>query len=286
VLAGTGDYHAAFSWSNIPTEKLEAVKKTAGGQILAQATPTTHFLAINTQHVTELNVRKALNAAIDRVTALAKFRGANHGNPSLTILSSAMPGYRPHNGLGVGVQGDKKQARSLLNGQTPHLKLAYDSSNSADKRLVTFLQSEFQAVGFTIELAPIGSSAEYWAAIGRKDNPYDLYLDQWGSDIPDGSGVFNHLFDSGTITDADNKNISYLRDQVIDLEILRLQLLIDRDEAAKGYGKLDETILHDDAPIAPLFEQQQLSVFGKDLGGLRVHRVFGTIDVADTYVKH
>ncbi len=286
ALAGTAEAATSFTWSNVPPELAPTVRAVAAQRILDEPTPTTEFLAINTQRVTDVNVRKALNAAIDREAAMMAFRGSTHGRPSTTVLSSALPGHREHQALGFGVRGDPAIAKSLLNGRTPRIRYPYSATGAsagAELKLANYVKGALEKVGFTVELVAVPGRG-YYDAVGRKDNKFDLYLYRWGPDIPDASGVFGPLFSRHEIGPRANTNTSYL-DAPINGDIEDLQWEADRAKAAAEYGSLDEKLLKVHAPVVPLFEQRQFSVRGARLDGLHVHRVFGTVGLENAHVR-
>jgi peptide/nickel transport system substrate-binding protein len=273
---------ATFAWSNVPQELAGELGANLRERALDAATPYSEYLAINNQHVTDVAVRRAINAAIDRAKALAVYRGAAFGIPSATVLPSVLPGYRGHGGLGVPVTGDPAEARRLLGGRQPELTYAY-RDDEPNRKLAAYLQLALEDVGFRVTLKAV-EPAEYLSAIETKANAYDLYLCTWGSDVPDAGGIFPLLFAGWAIHTTASKNTAYFNDRHVNDEIRKLQAEPDRAAAAKGYGALDERLLRDHAPIVPLFDRRHLSLRGPALGGLAVSRVYGTVALDRAHV--
>ena len=249
---------------------------------LDAATPYSEYLAINNQHVTDVSVRRAIDAAIDRGKALAVYRGAAFGIPSVTVLPSVLPGYRGHGGLGVPAKGDPAEARRLLGGAQPELSYAY-RDDEPNRKLAAYLQLALGDVGLRVTLKAL-APADYLSAIETRANDYDLYLCSWGSDVPDAGGIFPLLFAGEAIHDTGSKNTAYFNDPRVNAEIRKSQAEPDRAAAARGYGTLDERLLRDHAPIVPLLDRRHLSLHGPALGGLTVSRIHGTVALERAHV--
>jgi len=234
--------------------------------------------------VMDVSVRRAINAAIDRTKALAVYRGAAFGIPTTTVLPAVMPGYRRHDGLSVPVAGDPAAARRLLDGKPRDLRYAY-LDDEANRKLAAYLQLALEGVGFRVQLVPL-AARDYRSTIETASNGYALYLNAWGSDIPDANGIFPQLFAGEAIHKTASKNTAYFTDPAIDGEIRGLQAIPDRARAAKGYGALDERLLREHVPIVPLFDRRQLSLYGPGLDGLTVSRIYGAVGLERAHVLH
>ena len=283
LLRPDADDQATFAWSNVPQELAGELGPALRERSLDAATPYSEYLAINNQHVRDVSVRRAINAAIDRAKALSVYRGAAFGIPSATVLPSVLPGYRGHDGLGVPVKGDPAQARRLLGGARPALTYAY-RDDEPNRKLAAYLQLALEDVGFRVTLKAV-APAKYLSAIETRTNDYDLYLCTWGSDLPDAGGIFPLLFAGEAIHETGSKNTAYFNDGKVNDQIRKLQAEPDRAVAAKGYGTLDERLLREHAPIVPLFDRRHLSLYGPALGGLTISRVHGTVALERAHVR-
>jgi peptide/nickel transport system substrate-binding protein len=244
------------------------------------------YLAINTRNVPDLAVRQAIVAAIDRIAALETFGGRSYGTETTTLQSSVMPGYRRHTALGVGTHGDPGKAKKLLAGRQPQLTYIYRDYPKAprERKLAKAIEKALEAVGFTVILkAYDGSELNLLKEIGRRDNKYDLYSFVWTPDVPDGAGMFD-LWSRWTITDTDNKNVSYMKDPWVEGQIGTLSAEPDRSKAAAGYAALDEQIIIRDAPMVPLFERTRNTLYGPKLRGLFINRTFGAVSLVNVHV--
>jgi len=252
----------AFMWSSVP-ELAAEIGPDRRKRTLDGVTPFNRFLAINNLRVKDLAVRRAINAAIDRRRALQVYRGESAGTPTTALISSAVPGHRADAGPGTPLTGDPDKARALLGGKRLLLTYAHGES-AADLRLATYLRNALEAVGFQVKTVPIkGGTAAYYAALGSRNNTYDLYLVAWGPDIPDASGIFPHLFSGAGIRAESSTNVAYFSDPTITARIRSLQAEPDRARAARGVrrarrvdparARARRPVLRRAAPLAPRF---------------------------------
>ena len=59
----------------------------------------------------------------------------------------------------------------------------------------------------------------------KKDNPWDIWLDQWAADWPSGAAILPVLFDGRTIKAENNSNTSYVNNDTINAEFDRVLAL-------------------------------------------------------------
>ena len=88
------------------------------------------YININTQRVKDVDVRRALNYAYDKDSALKIAGGTAVAQPSTTILAPVVPGFKNYNAYPAGPSGDVEKAKQLLQGKTID-KLQYCFANTA-----------------------------------------------------------------------------------------------------------------------------------------------------------
>ena len=187
VADGPAD-QAALSWSDVPPSVLP--RTTGSGvsdRVVRGPTQYNWVLSINTQRVTDLSVRRALNYAVDKDALLKVLGGQAAGSPATTLMSPTTAGFVPYDLYNAPVTGDKAKTAELLAGKRPKLVLAHSNLELRTQQAEA-LRKNLTDMGFDIVMKPIDNSS-YYDEVGRKDNPYDLYLTGWGSDWPTGSTV-------------------------------------------------------------------------------------------------
>jgi peptide/nickel transport system substrate-binding protein len=242
------------------------------------------YYDINNQRIKDLNVRKALNYAIDKDAVLKAIGGTAAGTPATTILSPTVGGFEKYDAFNAPVTGDPAKVKELLGGTTPPpLVLAYANTPPRAAQAEAARKS-LEASGFKVTTKAIDST-NYYTEIGTKNNPYDLYLYGWGSDWPDAGTVIPPLFDGRQITDTGNQNDAYFNDPTVNAEIDRINTLPDPAERAKAWAALDKKIMTDFAPVIPAYYDGAYTLIGSKVGGAFMSDAFGWPGLINVYVK-
>jgi peptide/nickel transport system substrate-binding protein len=283
TIADNGNDKFASMQQNVPQALLQQVE---GNQAVLKRsstgpTPFVYYLAINTQRVTDLNERKALEYAIDRTGVLQVYGGPPAGDPATTMLSPTVAGYKKFDLYPAGANGDVAKAKQLLGGKHPKITVGYRNSESGQK-LGPKLDAIFTAAGFDVTTSPV-DGAHYFSSIGKKNNPWDIYLSDWAADWPTGFAVLPVLFDGRTIEAEGNNDTSYLNDPDVNKMIDKLSALPE-SESSKQWADLDKLIMQK-ASVIPLFYANGIGVNGSKLGGVILSGVIGTTVYSQAYVK-
>jgi peptide/nickel transport system substrate-binding protein len=284
LIASQGPDAAAVTWMLVSAEVLPKVLGDSAvmRRVLRGPTQYTRYLAINMQRVPDLAVRQALNYAIDRANFLKVYApvGARAGT---TILSPNTLGYELYNAYDAGPNGDTAKARQLLGGKRVPLVYAYPNSPRQQK-IAAFLQTNFNAAGFDVTIQPVDFD-QIFTTTARKDNPFDLYMQGWGSDWPSGVTIIPPLFDGRTITPAGNQNNSFLNAPEINAKIDSISVITDLAEAGRRWAALDKEIMTKHAPIVPLTYEEAFFLTGDGVGGAFLSGAYGTTALTNLFVK-
>ncbi|MFG1743945.1 ABC transporter substrate-binding protein [Micromonospora chalcea] len=282
VADGPAD-QAALSWSDVPPSVLP--RTTGAGvadRVVRGPTQYNWVLSINTQRVTDLNVRRALNYAVDKDALLKVLGGQAAGTPATTLMSPTTAGFVPYDVFNAPVTGDKAKTAELLAGKRPKLVLAHSSLELRTQQAEA-LRKNLTDMGFDIVMKPIDNSS-YYDEVGRKDNPYDLYLTGWGSDWPTGSTVIPPVYDGREIVAEGNQNLSYLDEAPVGAEIDRVRALPAAEQDA-GWMALDRMIMEKYAPVVPCYYDATYELHGSKVGNAFLSDAFGIISLNGIYVK-
>jgi peptide/nickel transport system substrate-binding protein len=283
LIADSGPDQQAMTWTNVVSED---VPKTLAADVqkrLVQG-PTQFVwrLDINTQRITDLNVRKALNQAVDREAMLKPIGGSTAGVPTFTLMSPTTAGWKNYDVFGVAATGDVEKAKATLGGKTVELVLAHANTTRRTNQAIA-LKGTLEKAGFKITLAPL-DSASYYDQIGQKANKFDIYLSGWGSDWPSGSTILPPLYDGTVIAPEGNYNTSYADFPAINAEFRRIDLLSAVDAPA-AWAALDEKIMKEFAPSVPLYNDKNYTLCGSKVGGFFLSSAFGLTSLVKIYVK-
>ncbi|MEW2577375.1 ABC transporter substrate-binding protein [Streptomyces syringium] len=289
-LADQGGDKNALSFSNaVAPEMTEKVLKQTDTKArrFVEIQPYVDYISFNTDRLKDAKVRKALAYAMPNGQILQQNGGATAGVVATNYLSPAMDGYRPTDPYKkkANPAGQPDKAKELLKeagklGQ--EIVYAYANTDVQQKVAVVVTQA-LERAGFTVQKKEIDSNT-YRTAIAEVKNKFDIYRSSWGADWPVSSTVVPPLFDGRQVSDG-AQNYGHLKNARIDSEIDRINAIPDVKKAAPEWQKLADKILEEDVPGVPVFYNRQFSLWGSNLGGVRYHPVYGTVDPTSVYVK-
>jgi peptide/nickel transport system substrate-binding protein len=282
VIADSGPDQSALAWNGVPAGLVSRVSGDAAlkARSVTSPTPSAWRLTINTQRVTDLSVRQALNYAIDREGFIKAYGGSTVAAPLTTLMPPATIGYKQYDAYPAGATGNPDKAKELLAGKTPELVLGIGDDST---ELSTQLKGNLEKAGFKITVKTIPADAKL-DETKKKDNPWDIWLDQWAADWPSGAAILPVLFDGRSIKAEGNSNTSYVNNDAINGEFDRV-LAMDPSAQAPEWAKLDERIMKELAPAVPLFVELAYYLTGSKLGGVFISSVFGYPALVNAYVK-
>ncbi|MEV0425958.1 ABC transporter substrate-binding protein [Micromonospora sp. NPDC050495] len=281
VIADNGDDQAALGWNGVPSA---LVARVTGDPALKDRsvrgqTPSMWRLDINTQRVTDLAVRQALNYAIDRDGFVKAYGGEASAKAVTTLMPPSTIGWENYDAYPAGPSGNADKAKELLAGKTPELVLGISDDSP---ELATQLKSNLEKAGFKITVKTIPTDAKL-DEVGKKNNPYDLYISQWAADWPSGAAILPVLFDGRTIKAENNSDTSYVNSDEINKEFDRVLAMPAADQG-KEWAKLDKRIMTELAPVVPLFVEQGYYLHGSKVGGIYLSSIFGYPALINAYV--
>jgi peptide/nickel transport system substrate-binding protein len=284
IIASSGADAATLTWMTVPQEVLPMVlgDSTVMNRVVQGFTQFTRYLAINMQRVPDLAVRQALNYAIDRENFLKAYTPVG-AEPSTTILSPTTLGFASYNAYDGGPMGNVERARELLGGRTVPIVYAYVNTPRFQK-VAVFIQENLNKAGFDVSIQPVDPDLWY-TQVGRKDNPFDLYMWGWGYDWPSGVTIIPPLFDGRTIAPSGNQNASFLNADDVNAKIDSISLVTDLAQAGAQWSALDRYIMEKYAPIVPLTYEKSFSLVGTRVGGAFLSPAYGVTAMNDLYVK-
>jgi oligopeptide transport system substrate-binding protein len=234
----------------------------------------TEFIICDTTNppTDNVQVRQALAMAIQR-DALANGILKGEFSPAATILPPDIPGYNQEAALGE----DAAKAKQLLadagypdGAGFPELTLTYDLTYNEMKKSAEYLQGLWkQTLGINVKLDPMEAKAFQDWFNSRKDEPFNLMINFWGSDWGDPANWHNQLFDS----QADFYHSHWKNDEFD--KLIREAVVMGDEEARIAQYQKAETILNQDAALIPLFNLNRIYVIKPYVQGIVHYPILG-----------
>lgn len=219
----------------------------------------TTYLIMNEddQYLSDVNVRKAIQMAIDRQSILDTVYGGE-GNLCDGIYPKGLIGYSEDN------QGwlkyDPDAAKQLLtdSGYAENeikMELAADSSADASVSLVLqMVQANLQAIGIDCTIKSYDEAS--WLAL-RKSGEMNSFVATWTADFNDPDNFIYTFF--GTPDKSKIRSINY-KDEDTMKRIQDARAITDETERLAEYDALEKKIVQDDAAWVPLYGRTHLFV--------------------------
>ncbi|AEV88366.1 Periplasmic oligopeptide-binding protein [Actinoplanes sp. SE50] len=285
LLHPAGDDVRAIATFDVAQDRVDEVlgDPELSRRVVAGPSVYLQYIYINTRRVTDVDVRRALNFAIDRETLVALAGGPAAAEPATTVLAPNIPGYRPYDAYPAGASGDPLRAKELLAGkQLRPLVFAYPDT-LPNVPVAPAVKAALERAGFEIVPRAVDKAA-FYSLMGDAENDCDLIYGVWGPDFPDASGVFDVLFRGDRLTAAGNMNLSYFDDPEITARLAVLSREPDRGALADAYAELDRDLMARHAPVVPVYYKRQLTLYGPAVGGLSLSAQYFVPNLTRAYV--
>jgi peptide/nickel transport system substrate-binding protein len=264
-------------------------------------TPGDSFRAImlNTKvkPLDNVNVRKAIVAAIDRNALIGTRGGPKIGEPGLHFIPPFMPGFADAGGRGTTLDfmrnpnGDLALARQYMkkggfpSGKYtgPPLLMVGDNAKPASDTGEA-VQSQLGQLGFKLTYRQVPHevvNSKYCGVPKQKVAICPNFA--WGKDFYDSQSEIDPVFNGRNIIPAGNTNQSQLNDPALNAQMDKAGLITDATARAKAWGAIDKAVTAT-APGVPWIWDNNVNLRSKDVKGV-VSLVNGVWDVTFTSIK-
>ncbi|TQL78339.1 peptide/nickel transport system substrate-binding protein [Stackebrandtia endophytica] len=281
LVANASNDENLASFSLVHPDQLSAVtgdKASYEGRYLEGPQKYTSYLSINTNRVTDLKVRQALNHAFNRDRWIQVNGGEYAALPNTTLMGPTVPGYVDYDVYPF----DVEKAKELLGGETVKIRYAHQDTAKGGE-IATAMADEFAKAGIEIEAVPV-DPLDWYGQIADPDNSFDIYWNGWGEDWPSGSTVFPPLYHSNSI--AGETNYPFITEPELDARMDELMVSPEGFEnIAEEWGKLGQEIMEKYAPSIPTDLSYGVWLTGSNIGGQYLQENISTIDITKLFVR-
>ncbi len=265
-----------FSDGDIPVESLPVIKATQSLDILKRKGTKSYYLMFNqdNQMLLDMNVRRALNYAIDKESIVTNlFDGS--GAAASGIFPTTVSYVTQENNKGYAYNLSK--AKELLaasgyadsdgdgivekNGEPLTFQLVFQNREYAEwKPLCEFVQAGLKKAGIGIELQLFEVNAYYDAIWKNKD--FDLIIYRTYEDSWNPHGFLTSLF----YQPEGGKAVGWY-DQMLNSYLDEVLATVDESIRQQEYDQIFG-LMHDQAMCAPLYYPEIQYVYNKRLTGI------------------
>ncbi|HUD38840.1 MAG TPA: ABC transporter substrate-binding protein [Streptosporangiaceae bacterium] len=274
-----------FDTSNLATADIIKISqnKALASQVHVSPEQAITYLFMNYQvpPFNNVDVRKAINYAINRTAILAQWGGPLAGTVTDQIIPIGMQAYKKYSIYPS--TPDLAMAKKLMKESgvktpfTTQLRTQNDAPGFID--MAEVIQSDLKAIGINVQIVGSPNSVNY-SYISNPKAHVPMGIQPWGLDFPDPEAVMNAQVDPATPEQpaqmsrwTDPKFISLFNDDIG----------LTGTARQTAYASLDYQVMSQQAPIAPIFDPRWYDFVSKRLGGYVFS--YGSIDYNTLYIK-
>jgi peptide/nickel transport system substrate-binding protein len=240
-------------------------------------------------------LRRAVNFALDRPAIAAQSLGGLLSNtPTDQILPSRTPGWVDYHLYPV-AGPDLAEARQLAAG---HLRggtaVLYAPTDRLFPAMAGVIADDLAKIGLSVVIKPF-APAVMMATVETRGAPFDMVLGNWGDDLlgpripeldppilyPDpAQTIVRYLDGENARRPTGNQNLAYFDLPTYNQRMAAAESLSGPDRF-RAFSRLDEDIMRDQAPWAPISQGSSWEFFAKRVGCVYiqpvVHFVWGDL---------
>lgn len=242
------------------------------------------YIALNTRLAPfdDVNVRRAVVAAMDRRQLQLTRGGARAGDVATHFLAPNAPGFEAAGGMrGPGYdflarpRGSLGKAREYLRRaghrdgryRGPPIVMVGDNTDPAAKTAQVALAA-LQRLGFEVRFRGVSPETMQARFCGVPRAKVHVCPNVgWLPDFPDGYAWLYATFNSRSISPENNVNWSQLADRRVDAAMARAQATTQPGARARAWGEVDRLITGL-APAVPWFWDRQPNIRSRDVQGV------------------
>jgi peptide/nickel transport system substrate-binding protein len=270
LMAGQGGDANAVSGRIQPATLARIQSPELADRVETAEAYCTTYMGMNTTKAPfdQVEVRQAMNYAIDRASLQTASGGNQLADPATTIIPPSVNGHKdfdlyPSEDHG----GDPEKALELL----AQVGLEDGFSFTLDIRSQPIMQAQAESIqqalaeiNVEVDLNVIDTST-YYETIGTPSQQSDAAITGWCPDwASSASTMVPPLVDGRLITDKGNSNIAQIDDEGVNARIDEIKAMTDLDAANAQWGEFDEEVMAL-APMAPLLWEKGVFLPGENV---------------------
>lgn len=253
VLSGNSDY----DFQPIPNDRLPQVasKYKSALKYYTPANMYYFFLNERTKPFNNLDVRRAVNYAVDRKQLVSIFGGL--GRTTQTVLPPTYPQYKPLHYY----KHDLAKAKALVkkSGLAGTHVTVWGDNTPPSGPATEYLASVLRQIGFSTSVKLLAHGV-YFTTIGNQATKSQAGWADWYQDYPNPIDWYDVLFNGQRITPTHNNNYGNVNFPDVNKQIDALKLKSGTN--ASGWQKIDRELIVKHAALVPYLNRVSTDFFG------------------------
>lgn len=276
-----------FQVSNLATADIIKLSqnKALADQVHDSARPSLTYIFLNNEvpPLNNVDVRKAINYAINRTAILAQWGGPLAGAPSDQIIPAGQSDYKQFNIYPN--TPDLAKAKALM--KAAHVKLpvtlALRTQNDTPGfiNMAQVIQANLKPLGINVQIVGTPNSVNSSFITNYKAH-VPMGIEPWSLDFPDGEAIINTGLDPSQPNGP--PNMARWGDKAF-IPAFNNVLALQGQARQTAYENLDEQIMSQQAPYAPIFNPKWYDFVSKRLGGYVYSEAMDAINYNTLFIK-
>jgi len=276
-----------FNTSNLATADILKLSQNAAlaSQIHSSPRPSLTYIFLNNQvpPLNNLDVRKAINYAVNRTAILAQWGGPLAGAQSDQIIPAGQSDYKQYTIYPN--TPNLAEAKTLMkeSGVKTPVSLVLRTQNDAPgfMNMAQVIQANLAPIGINVQIVGSPNSVNSSYIVNYKAR-VPMGIEPWSLDFPDGEAIINTGLDPQT-PDALANMARFSAASFI----APFNQAVTQTGAARvsAYEALDQQIMSQQAPYAPLFNPKWYDFVSTRLGGYVYSEAMDAINYNTLYIK-
>jgi peptide/nickel transport system substrate-binding protein len=250
--------------------------------------PYVTWLAINVQKVTDLNLRKAIQCALNVEGMRSTVGGKSAGDFTSSLAPEGIGGYSKSTVCSASPKGDVAQAKAYMAKVKTNKEVTFVYSNAtkdAENEALS-LQSSLTKAGIKVKIKPIDSTEYYTILEEQGPDAPDLMLYAWGYDWPNASTIYPPLFRSELVgADVVGENKSRVTDKTLDALMDKAATETNPAKQNAAWVAVEKYIVNTIAAVVPMYQDKTLLWRGSNVGA-QYNPIANSNDWASVYIKN
>ena len=245
VQNGQSDY----DFITIPNDRLPNIESKFAGQLKIYTPADTYYYFLNTRTppFDKLQVRQAVNYALDRNKALPAIFGGL-ARPTQNILPPTYPQYKKINTYTYNLAKAKQLVAA--SGDKGMKVTVWGDSTPPSSTLAQYLAGQLSKIGFNTSVKTL-SHQVYFTTIGNQSTKAQAGFTDWFQDYPSPIDWFDVLFNGTRITQTHNNNVGNSNFAEVNNLIAKLKKEPISPSVNKQWAKVDQLLVQKYAGLAP-----------------------------------
>ena len=264
-----------------------ALRARYAGQVYATLTATVEFVFLNTRTppFDDVDVRRALNYALDRRAAVRLEGGPEFAQAACQMLPSNFPGYRPYCPYTATRDADGApelaKARRLVDRSTTRgMRVTVRVPGLQFAPVGRLVARTLRDLGYRASLHDPTDLEGFFASVQSPRSRVQIGVQKWGADYPAASTFLKTLFGCAALAGdpAVDYNWSRYCDARTELLMRRGLRLQGADDAAAdaAWARADQRVV-DHAAAVPLLNPKQIDLVSRRVGNHQYHTQWGVL---------